>query len=83
MKATILKYLQDLIECDDDERATGLKPKIISLVSDASLKLDKEQESHLKNLITSTVANYSCTTDESLKAALAEHYKTLEELLED
>lgn len=83
MKAKILHYLHDLIECDDDERVTGLKPKIIALILNVSLKLNKEQESHLKNLITSTIANYSCTTDESLKTALREHYKTLEELLED
>lgn len=83
MKATILQYLRDLIDCDDDERVTELKTKIITVLSNASLKLDEEQESRLKNLITSTVANYSCTSDESLKAALREHHKTLEELLDN
>lgn len=81
MKAMILQYLSELIDSEDNAERQRLKSKLVELISLSRLDLDEEKEIQAKRLIIATIKTYADTSDNALKLALQEHYKTLNLLL--
>lgn len=80
MKEIILKYLYDFIESDDPVERAKLRSMLIELIHLAELNLDDDKGTHTKKLIIATIKSYDAS-DAVRKAALQEHYSTLEQLL--
>jgi len=78
MKEVLIKDLSKLLTAESLEEKVNLKIKVSHLLRVARFDLERESETHTKNLIINTIHNYVETSDAALKNALAEHLKVIE-----
>lgn len=78
MKEVLIKDLSKLLTAESLEEKVNLKIKVSHLLQVARFDLERESETHTKNLIINTIHNYVETSDAALKNALAEHLKIIE-----